>query len=108
MAELVEHFTDDNFATTVEKSSTLTLVDFWAEWCGPCRMIGPIVEQLAAENKGVLRVGKINVDENSATATKFGIRSIPTLLFFKDGQVKGQVVGVRSKNEIQAIIDTNK
>jgi thioredoxin 1 len=108
MAELVEQFTDDNFSATVEKSSTLTLVDFWAEWCGPCRMIAPIVEQLATENKGVLRVGKLNVDENSQTATKFGVRSIPTLLFFKDGQVKGQIVGVRSKNEIQALIDSNK
>ncbi|MBI3794047.1 MAG: thioredoxin [Nitrospinae bacterium] len=108
MAGAVESFTDDNFNAVVEKSGTLTLVDFWAEWCGPCRMLTPIVEQLANENTGVLKVGKLNVDENSKTATKYGIRSIPTLLFFKDGQIKGQIVGVRSKSEIQALIDTNK
>ncbi|MBI3580716.1 MAG: thioredoxin [Nitrospinae bacterium] len=104
----IEHFTDDNFAEQVEKSNTLTLVDFWAEWCGPCRMIVPMVEQLATENTGVLRVGKLNVDENSKTATKYGIRGIPTLLFFKDGQVKAQLVGVRPKTEIQTLINANK
>jgi thioredoxin 1 len=108
MSDVVEQFTDANFAETVEKSGTLTLVDFWAEWCGPCRMIAPMVEQLANENKGALRVGKLNVDENSKTATKYGIRGIPTLLFFKDGQVKGQIVGVRPKTEIQSLIDANK
>lgn len=101
-------FTDDNFGEQVEGSDTLTIVDFWAEWCAPCRMLSPIVAELAEENKDSIRVGKLNVDENPKTATKFGIRGIPTLLFFKDGQVKEQLVGVRSKGEIQALIDSAK
>ncbi len=101
-------FTDDNFEEQVEGSDTLTIVDFWAEWCAPCRMLSPIVAELAEENRDSIRVGKLNVDENPKTATKFGIRGIPTLLFFKDGQVKEQLVGVRSKSEIQALIDSAK
>lgn len=101
-------FTDDNFEEQVEGSSTLTIVDFWAEWCAPCRMLSPIVAELAEENKDSVKVGKLNVDENPKTATKFGIRGIPTLLFFKDGEVKEQLVGVRSKGEIQALIDSAK
>ena len=108
MAGLVEHFTDDNFGETVEKSGTLTIVDFWAEWCAPCRMLAPIVEQLAEENKGAVKVGKLNVDENPKTATKYGVRGIPTLLFFKGGKVQEQIVGVRPKTEIQSVIDKNK
>lgn len=108
MAGSLEQFTDANFSETVEKSSTLTIVDFWAEWCAPCRMLGPIVEQLAEENKGSVRVGKLNVDESPKTATKYGIRGIPTLLFFKDGKVQEQLVGVRSKGEIQGVIDAKK
>lgn len=108
MAGSVDQFTDANFAEKVEKSSTLTIVDFWAEWCAPCRMLAPIVEQLAEENKGSVNVGKLNVDENPKTATKYGIRGIPTLLFFKDGKVQEQVVGVRSKGEIQGLIDAKK
>ncbi len=101
-------FTDDNFKEKVEGSDTLTIVDFWAEWCAPCRMLSPIVAELAEENKDSVKVGKLNVDENPKTATKFGIRGIPTLLFFKDGEVKEQLVGVRSKGEIQALIDSAK
>ena len=101
-------FTDDNFKEQVEGSGTLTIVDFWAEWCAPCRMLSPIVAELAEENKDTIKVGKLNVDENPKTATKFGIRGIPTLLFFKDGEVKEQLVGVRSKGEIQALIDGAK
>jgi len=108
MEKTVDAFTDDNFQEQVENSEKLTIVDFWAEWCAPCRMIAPIVAELAEENKEAVRVGKLNVDENPKTATKFGIRGIPTLLFFKEGQVKEQLVGVRSKSEIQAIIDNNK
>ena len=108
MAGSVDQFSDDNFGEKVEKSSTLTIVDFWAEWCAPCRMLGPIVEQLAEENKGSVNVGKLNVDENPKTATKYGIRGIPTLLFFKDGKVQEQIVGVRSKGEIQGLIDKSK
>ncbi len=108
MAGSVDEFTDANFGEKVEKSSTLTIVDFWAEWCAPCRMLAPIVEQLAEENKGSVKVGKLNVDENPKTATKYGIRGIPTLLFIKDGKVQEQVVGVRSKGEIQGVIDAKK
>jgi thioredoxin 1 len=108
MSDAVQVFNDDNFAEQVEGSGKLTVVDFWAEWCAPCRMLTPIVAELAEENSETIQVGKLNVDENPKTATKFGIRGIPTLLFFKDGQVKEQLVGVRSKGEIQAIIDNSK
>ncbi len=108
MSDTVEIFSDDNFDEKVEGSDKLMLVDFWAEWCAPCRMLSPIVVELADENKDSIRVGKLNVDENPKTATKFGIRGIPTLLFFKEGKVKEQLVGVRSKGEIQALIDSSK
>lgn len=108
MSEAVKDFSDDNFEKEVEGSDKLTIVDFWAEWCAPCRMLSPIVAELADENKESVKVGKLNVDENPKTATKFGIRGIPTLLFFKDGEVKEQLVGVRSKGEIQALIDSSK
>ncbi len=103
-----DQFTDSNFDDQVLKSEILTVVDFWAEWCAPCRALSPIVEELADENEGAVRVGKLNVDENPKTATKYGIRGIPTLLFFKDGETKEQMVGVRSKEEIQGIIDAHK
>ncbi len=103
-----DQFTDNNFDDQVLKSSILTVVDFWAEWCAPCRALSPVVEELAEENEGAVRVGKLNVDENPKTATKYGIRGIPTLLFFKDGETKEQMVGVRSKEEIQGIIDAHK
>jgi thioredoxin 1 len=105
MAENLEEFTDDNFDAKVVKSDKLTLVDFWAEWCAPCRMIGPIVEELATEYADKVNIGKLNVDENNKIATKYGIRSIPTLLFFKDGEILKHVVGVRSKEELQEVIN---
>jgi len=108
MSESVDVFTDDNFNTKVEQSGSLTIVDFWAEWCAPCRMLSPTVAELAEENKGAVNVGKLNVDENPQTASKFGIRGIPTILFFKNGEVKEQLVGVRPKTEIQAVIDKHK
>ena len=108
MADGVVTFTDGNFATEVEGSDKLTIVDFWAEWCAPCRMLSPTVAELAEENKDTVKVGKLNVDENPQTATKYGIRGIPTLLFFKDGAVKEQLVGVRPKAEIQSVIDSHK
>lgn len=91
-------FTDANFDELVKKSDKPVLVDFWAEWCGPCKMIGPVVEELAKEYEGRALVGKLNVDENPAVSIEFGIRSIPTLLFFKNGQVVDRHVGVAGKD----------
>lgn len=105
MAENVLEFTDSNFDEEVIHNGTLTMVDFWAEWCAPCKMVAPTVAQLAVEYVGRLRVGKLNVDENPRTATRFGIRGIPTILLFKGGQVVEQMVGVRSKRDIQKVID---
>lgn len=105
--ESVLELTDANFETEVIKSDKLALVDFWAEWCAPCRMIGPIIEELAGKYKGKVIIGKLNVDENNQTATKYGIRSIPTMLFFKDGSILKQVVGVRPKEELETIISEN-
>jgi thioredoxin 1 len=107
MSENVEHFTDENFGEKAANSPKLTVVDFWAEWCAPCRMIAPMIEDLAKQHKGKVVFGKLNVDENNKTATQYGIRSIPTLLFFKDGKVLKQIVGVRPKAEIEEIINSN-
>jgi thioredoxin 1 len=89
--------TDANFKSEVLESKTPVLVDFWAEWCGPCKMIAPVVEELAKEYDGKLRVGKVDVDSNQQTAMQFGVRSIPTLLIFKNGKVVDQIVGAVPK-----------
>ena len=92
--------TDANFAEEVEQSPLPVLLDMWAEWCGPCRMIAPAIEQLAAELAGRVRVGKMNIDENPATPSRFGVRSIPTLLVLKDGREIDRLVGAMPKQEI--------
>ena len=94
-------FTDDNFEQEVLKSDKPVLVDFWAAWCGPCQIMGPIIEELAEEIKGKYKVGKLNVDENRETATKYSVMSIPTLIIFKDGKAVKQLVGVQAKEGLK-------
>lgn len=98
-------FSAGNWAGEVEQSSAPVLVDFWAVWCGPCRMIAPIVEELAGEYEGRLKVGKLNVDENQELAAKYGVMSIPTLLVFRNGQPVERIVGFAPKKELKAKID---
>lgn len=98
-------FSDQNFEEDVLKSPQPVLVDFWATWCGPCRMMSPTVDTIAAEYAGRAKVGKLNVDENMTIAGRYGIRSIPTLLLFKSGQIQEQVVGTASKDAINRLLD---
>ena len=104
-ADNVETFTDSNFESTVLKAGVPVLVDFWAEWCGPCKRLGPTVDALAADYNGKVTIGKLNVDENPDTTVKFNVRGIPALLLFKDGQLVDQVVGLMPKDEIKKVID---
>ena len=97
----ISQLSEATFDTEVTKANTPVLVDFWAEWCGPCKMIAPLLDELADEYDGKLKIGKVNVDDNQALAGKFGIRAIPTLLIFKDGMVKEQIVGMSSKKDLQ-------
>jgi len=101
----VKIFTVQNWEPDVLNASQPVLVDFWAAWCGPCRMIGPLVEELADEYAGKIVVGKLNVDEQSEVATKYGVMSIPTLLLFKNGQIAETIVGFRSKQDLAKMID---
>ena len=105
MGEHTQTLSDNNFDASVIQSKVPVLVDFWAEWCGLCRMIAPTVEALAEDYAGRVTVGKLNVDDNPNTAMKFGIRSIPTLLLFKDGEVVDQIVGLADKTRLQTAID---
>jgi thioredoxin 1 len=98
-------FTDQNFKTEVLDATMPVLVDFWAEWCAPCRIVGPIVEELAKEYEGKLKVGKLNVDENGQTAQSYGIMSIPSLLIFKNGQAIKTMIGAQSKDSFKREID---
>jgi thioredoxin 1 len=104
-ADNVQTFTDSNFETSVLKADTPVLVDFWAEWCGPCKRLGPTIDQLAGEYAGKLTIGKLNVDDNPNTAFKFQIRGIPAVLLFKGGQVVEQVVGLAPKEDFKRVID---
>lgn len=105
MGEHTQTLSDSNFEESVLKANVPVLVDFWAEWCGPCRMIAPTVDAVAEDYRGRATVGKLNVDDNPATAAKFGIRSIPTLLVFKDGEIVDQIVGVADRSTLQAALD---
>ena len=107
MAEGIVYITDDTFEEEVLKASGPVLVDYWAEWCGPCKMIGPVLEQIATEYSGRIRIAKLNIDENPKTPPKYGIRGIPTLMLFKGGQVEATKVGALSKSQLSAFIDGN-
>jgi len=100
MADLLE-VTDDTFDSEIVNSDIPAMVDFWAEWCGPCRMVGPVVEELAKEYDGKVKIAKMNVDQNRQTPARFGIRNIPTLILFKDGEVSQTIVGAQPKSSIE-------
>ncbi|OGH16935.1 MAG: thioredoxin [Candidatus Levybacteria bacterium RIFCSPHIGHO2_02_FULL_37_10] len=100
------NFTDQDFKTEVLESSQPVIVDFWAPWCGPCRIVGPIIEELATEYAGKVKIGKINVDENSQTAGRYGVMSIPSVVFFKNGQPVRTMVGAQSKESYEKEIET--
>ena len=100
MSDLLQ-VSDDNFDEEIMKSDIPAMVDFWAEWCGPCKMVGPVVEELANEYKGKIKVAKMDVDSNPQTPIKFGIRNIPTLIFIKDGEVAQTIVGAQPKSNIE-------
>ncbi|MBI5576099.1 MAG: thioredoxin [Deltaproteobacteria bacterium] len=104
MAGNIMELNDGNFKTTVDSGPTPVLVDFWAPWCGPCRVIAPILEEVAREMEGKVRIAKVNVDESPDIASTLGIRGIPTLILFKEGQIKGQMVGVNTKAGIVSLI----
>ncbi len=104
MSDLPE-LTEANFDAEVLKSAQPVLVDFWAPWCGPCRVIGPVVEELAAENAGQIRVAKVNVDDSPHLAASYGVNSIPTLMIFKNGEVVDRFVGIQPKSRLQGAID---
>jgi thioredoxin 1 len=101
------HLSDTNFKKEVLESSLPVLVDFWAAWCGPCKMIAPAVEELAREYHGKVKIGKLDVEESPRTATHYGVMSIPTLIFFKHGKVTDQVVGILNKHELKKKIEEN-
>jgi thioredoxin 1 len=100
-----ETFTDGNFDTSVLKAPTLVLVDFWAEWCGPCRAMGPSIDALATDYVGKMSVGKLNVDDNPAVTMKYMVRGIPTVMLFKEGQIVDQVVGLVDKGTLKQMVD---
>jgi len=107
VSDKIVYLTDDSFQQEVLESSEPVLVDYWAEWCGPCKMITPILNEIADEYDGRIKVAKLNIDENPQTPPKYGIRGIPTLMLFKNGNVEATKVGALSKSQLTAFIDTN-
>jgi thioredoxin 1 len=107
MSEHVHYISDDSFEQEVLQAGVPVLVDYWADWCGPCKMISPILDEVAKEYAGKLKVCKLNIDENQSTPPKYGIRGIPTLMIFKNGNVEATKVGALSKSQLTAFVDTN-
>jgi thioredoxin 1 len=107
VSDSIIHVTDANFEAEVLKSSDPVLVDYWADWCGPCKSIAPVLDEIASEYAGKVKVAKLNIDENPGTPPRYGIRGIPTLMLFKDGEVEATKIGAVSKSQLTAFIDSN-
>jgi len=107
VSDKIVHVTDDSFESEVLQSSEPVLVDYWAEWCGPCKMIAPVLDEIAGEYDGRVKIAKLNIDDNPNTPPRYGIRGIPTLMLFKDGEVEATKVGAVSKSQLTAFIDSN-
>ena len=107
MSDQIVHVSDATFDTEVLNSDIPVLVDFWAEWCGPCKMIAPVLDEIAGEYQGRVKIAKLNIDDNPNTPPRYGIRGIPTLMLFKDGEVEATKVGAVSKSQLTAFIDSN-
>lgn len=107
MSDSIVHVTDDSFEDEVLKSHEPVLVDYWADWCGPCKMIAPVLDEIAGEYAGRIKVAKLNIDENPNTPPRYGIRGIPTLMLFRQGEVEATKVGAVSKSQLTAFIDSN-
>lgn len=107
MSEHIHHVTDDTFATEVLAAQQPVLVNYWAEWCGPCKMIAPILDEIANDYAGRLKVAKLNIDDNQATPSSYGVRGIPTLMLFKNGNIEATKVGALSKSQLSAFIDSH-
>jgi thioredoxin 1 len=107
VSDKIVHITDDNFESEVLQSGEPVLVDYWAEWCGPCKMIAPVLDEIATEYEGRVKIAKLNIDDNPNTPPRYGIRGIPTLMLFKDGEVEATKVGAVSKSQLTAFIDSN-
>ncbi|MCP4284465.1 MAG: thioredoxin TrxA [Gammaproteobacteria bacterium] len=107
MSEQIVHLSDDSFEVEVLQSNLPVLVDYWAEWCGPCKMIAPVLDEIALEYAGKIKLAKLNIDDNPNTPPRYGIRGIPTLMMFKDGEVEATKVGAVSKSQLTTFIDSN-